>query len=149
MKDRLFKKYQNTKFGEGFTKETAKARYENLKGENSNEVTIPRENLIDIKIKKAIAEGEFDNLPGKGKPIDYTGYSALPEHLRIAYQMIKNSGFVPEEVRLKKEMELLKEKIKKCKSADEKPELMKQLAEISQQYHFCMEYNKGFKKTFY
>lgn len=146
MKDRLLKKDQNAKFDKGFTKETAKARYENLKDEKSSEVSIPRENLIDIKIKKAMSEGEFDNLPGKGKPIDFTGYSALPEHLRIAYQMIKNSGFVPEEVRLKKEMELLKEKIRNCTSADEKPELIKQLTEISRQYHFCMEYNKGFKK---
>jgi hypothetical protein len=63
--------------------------------------------------------------------------------------MIKNSGFVPEEVRLEKEMEELKEKIKCCLLEDEKKKLMGRLAEVSRQYNFCMEYNKGFKKTFY
>lgn len=149
MKDKNLKKYQNAKFGEGFSKETAKARYENLKSEKEKEVISQRENLADIKIKQAMAEGQFDNLPGTGKPIDLSHYHDLPEHLRTAYQMIKNSGFVPEEVRLKKEMETLKEKLKKCDNADEKQKLMEQLTEISQQYHFHMEYNKGFKKTFY
>jgi len=149
MKDKWLKKYQNSIFDKAFTKETAKARYENLESEKSKETINLRENLVDIKIKKAIAEGEFDNLPGKGKPIDLTRYYELPEHLRIAYQIIKNSGYVPEEVRLKKEMEILKEKMRNTSSLDEKEKLMKQLTETSQQYHFCMEYNKGFKKTFY
>lgn len=149
MKGKSFDKYKKAKFGEGLTKEIAKARYENLKGEKHRESIKQRENLVDSKIKKAIAEGEFDNLPGKGKPLDLNKYFDLPEHLRITYQMLKNSGFVPEEVKLKKEMELLKERIAHCESEDEKHELMKQLSEVSQKYHFCMEYNKGFKKTFY
>ena len=147
MEDKLLKKYQNSKFGKGFSKETAKARYENLKSEKSKEAIIQRENLTDIKIKKAMAEGEFDNLPGKGEPIDLSQYYNMPEHLRMAYQLIKNSGYIPEEVRLKKEMEILKEKMKNCDHADEKQKLMKQLADISQQYHFYMEYNMKFRKS--
>lgn len=149
MKDKTFDKFKKTKFGEGLTKETVKARYENLKEEKKKKAIALRENLADIKIKKAIADGEFDNLPGKGKPIDLKNYHDLPEHLRVAYQMLKNSGFVPEEVRLKKEMEILKKKIKECKSEDKKRNLMIKLAKVSEQYHFCMEYNKGFKNTFY
>ena len=105
--------------------------------------------LIDINFKQAMAEGEFENIPGIGKPIYLRNYYDLPEHLNMAYQMFKNSGFVPEEVRLKKEMEELREKIKSCKIEDTKKKLLKQLTEVSQQYHFCMEYNKSFKKTFY
>ena len=44
----------------------------------------------------------------------------MPEHLRTAYLILKNSGYVPEEVRLKKEMEILKEKIKACRSTEKK-----------------------------
>ena len=149
MKDNSLGKYKSAKFGEGFSKETARVRYETLKSEKSQETIVLRESLVDIKIKMAMAEGQFDNLPGTGKPLDLSHYHDLPEHLRTAYQLLKNSGFVPEEVRLKKEMETLKEKLGNCSDVDEKQKLMAQLTEVSQQYHFHMEYNKGFKKTFY
>ena len=91
-----------------------------------------------------MAEGEFDNLPGKGKPLDLKKYSETPEHLRMAYHILKNAGYAPEEVRLKKEMELIKEKMKLCKSKAEKDKLKKELADISQQFNFYMEYNRQF-----
>ena len=149
MNDKWTDRYKDAKFGKGLTKETAKARYENLEKEKRRESITCRETLVDIKFKQAMADGEFENIQGTGKPIDLGNYYNLPEHLRMAYQMIKNSGFVPEEVRLKKEMEELREKIKSCKIEDTKKKLLKQLTEVSQQYHFCMEYNKSFKKTFY
>ena len=39
----------------------------------------------DEKINEAIARGEFDNLPGKGKPPDLDAYFATPERLRMGY----------------------------------------------------------------
>jgi len=129
-----------------FSKENAKSKYEKLADADKPESKDKFEDLIEAKIKKAMAEGEFDNLPGKGKPLDLKNYYNMPEHLRTAYQIIKNSGYVPEEVRLKKEMETLKEKVKKCRSDAEKNKLMKELAEISQQFHFHMEYNRKLKK---
>ena len=92
-----------------------------------------------------MAEGQFDNLPGKGKPLDLKGYIETPEHLRTAYHILKNAGFVPEEVRLKKEMELIKEKIMHSKSKAEKDKLNKELVNITQQFNFYMEYNRQFK----
>ena len=59
-----------------------------------------------------MAKGEFNNLQGQGKQLDLSGYDKIPGHMRTAYHVIKNAGYVPEEVRLKKEMEVLKEKIK-------------------------------------
>ena len=103
--------------------------------------------LVEARIRKAMAEGEFDNLPGKGKPIELKTYYDMPEHLRLAYQMIKDSGYIPEEVRLKKEMEILKEKIKQSKSEEKKQKLLKEFGEISQQFHFYMEYNKNLRKS--
>ena len=149
MKDNLSDRHHKDGFDKGMTKETAKARYENLSAEKEKESIVQGENLADIKIKQAMMEGAFDNLPGKGKPLEFNNYFDLPEHLRVGYQMLKNSGFLPEEVRLKKEMGILREKMEQCASEDEKRELMKQLTQLSQEYHFCMEYNKGFKKTFY
>ncbi len=140
-------KFKKSKFDKPLSKESAKAKYEALSDEGETESAEQHEDLIEARIRKAMAEGEFDNLPGKGKPIDLSKYYGVPEHLRIAYQMMKDSGYIPEEVRLKKEMELLKGKIKQCNSEAEKNKLMKELTDISQQFHFHMEYNKKIKNS--
>jgi hypothetical protein len=146
MKDKKKDLFSNSKFDRPFSKENAKSKYEKFADADKPESKEKFEDLIEMKIKKAMAEGEFDNLAGKGKPLDLKKYYDMPEHLRTAYQIIKNSGYVPEEVRLKKEMETLKEMVKDCRSEEEKHKLMKELAEISQQFHFHMEYNKKLKK---
>ncbi len=148
MKNKREDKLKESKFDKPLSKESAKAKYEKLTDEKEKESPESFENSVEIKIRKAMAEGEFDNLPGKGKPIDLSKYYGVPEHLRIAYQMMKDSGYIPEEVRLKKEMETLKEKIKQCKSEKKERELMKELTEISQQFNFHMEYNKKIKDSF-
>jgi DnaJ homologue, subfamily C, member 28, conserved domain len=55
---------------------------------------------IEQKIREAIANGAFDNLPGSGAPIDLEGYFQTPEHLRMAYSILKSAGCVPEEVEM-------------------------------------------------
>jgi len=142
MTDKKRDKYRRDKRVDIPTKEIARMRYEK---HHDDEIVESFEDLVENKIQKAMAEGEFDNLEGKGKPLDLKQYREVPEHLRPAYHILKNAGFVPEEVRLKKEMEIIKEKIANSDSAEEKDRLLKQLADISQQYHFYMEYNKQFK----
>ena len=75
------------------------------------------EKFIDDQIKKAIAEGEFVNLPGRGKPVDLRAYFETPEDLRMCYSILKQGNFVPEEVALLREIEELKDQRKV--SADE------------------------------
>jgi len=129
-----------------YTPSMARAKYEDIQAEESGSPKKPFEDPVEAKIRKAMAEGEFDNLKGKGKPLDLDKYDRISEHMRIAYHILRNAGYVPEEVRLKKEMELLKEKIAGCGAEKEKQKLMKQLAEVSQQFFFIMEYNKQFMK---
>ena len=146
MKDKKKEKFYKSILGKPLSKENAKLNYEKLADEDKSEPKETFEDLIESKIKKAMADGEFDNLAGKGKPLDLKKYYDMPEHLRAGYQILKNSGYVPEEVRLKKEMETIKEKIKACRSEEDKDKLMKELAEVSQQFHFYMEYNKKLRK---
>lgn len=49
---------------------------------------------IEEHLKKAMAEGKFDNLPGKGKPLhlDESNPHADPEW-ELAYKMLKDSGY--------------------------------------------------------
>jgi hypothetical protein len=66
------------------------------------------ERIAEEKIREALANGEFDNLAGKGKPIDHSAYFAAPADVRLGYSVLKSNGFVPEEVEMLKEIEALK-----------------------------------------
>jgi hypothetical protein len=69
------------------------------------------ESAIEKKIQQAIAAGEFDDLEGKGKPLDLSGYFNTPDDMRMAYSMLKSNQFVPEEVELINEIAELKRRL--------------------------------------
>ncbi|MGB7180446.1 MAG: DUF1992 domain-containing protein [Burkholderiaceae bacterium] len=54
--------------------------------------------LVESRIEQARDDGEFDNLPGAGKPLQLDDDSMVPEELRVVYRVLKNAGFVPPEV---------------------------------------------------
>ncbi|HKG21273.1 MAG TPA: DUF1992 domain-containing protein [Blastocatellia bacterium] len=85
------------------------------------------ERLIEEKIKAAMDRGEFDNLSGKGKPIDLDAYFATPEDMRVGHSVLKSAGFVPEEVQLLKEIESLRRRSDECRDEDEKARIKKRL----------------------
>lgn len=63
------------------------------------------ERIAEEKIREAAARGEFDHLPGAGQPLpDEDGLALVPPDLRMAYRALKNAGYVPEEVRLRREI---------------------------------------------
>ena len=94
---------------------------------------------VDGKIKEAMAKGEFDNLPGKGKPLDLDAYFATPEHLRMGYSILKSANIVPEEMDLLKQIEGLKKSLGSCTSQIEKRAIQKQLSEKITNFNLRME----------
>ena len=54
--------------------------------------------IAEQRIAEAIANGDFDDLPGSGKPLELDDDSLVPEELRLAYRILKNAGFVPQEI---------------------------------------------------
>ena len=93
----------------------------------------------DEKIKEAIAKGEFDNLPGKGRPLDLDSYFATPEDLRIGYSLLKNADIVPEEMELLKQIDGLKKSLDSCASQIEKRTIQRQLSEKITNLNMRME----------
>lgn len=55
------------------------------------------ETLIEQRIREATSRGEFDDLPGAGQPLDLEDDLLVPEDLRVAHRILKNSGCVPPE----------------------------------------------------
>ncbi len=60
--------------------------------------------IAEKRIKEAMSQGQFDNLPGKGKPLKFEDDSMVPEDLRMAYKILKNAGFIPPELQTEKEI---------------------------------------------
>jgi hypothetical protein len=60
--------------------------------------------IAERRIMEAIANGEFDDLEGKGKPIVFEDETWIPEDLRMAYRFLKNAGCVPPELEMRKEV---------------------------------------------
>lgn len=56
--------------------------------------------IAERKIVEAQARGEFDAIPGSGRPLDLTDDPLVPEELRVAYRILKNAGFLPPELHL-------------------------------------------------
>ena len=50
--------------------------------------------VAEQKIQETLQNGEFDRLPGAGKPLAMEDLSYLPPEARMAYTILKNSGFV-------------------------------------------------------
>jgi Domain of unknown function (DUF1992) len=69
--------------------------------------------LVEQRIEAAIAAGEFDDLPGSGKPLALDDDRLVPEELRVAYRILKNSGFLPPEVEVRGEIASVEQLIRK------------------------------------
>ncbi|MFO7749477.1 MAG: DnaJ family domain-containing protein [Desulfobacteraceae bacterium] len=61
------------------------------------------EEIVEQRILKAQKKGEMDDLPGKGRPLKFEDDN-VPEELRLSSKILKNSGFLPPEVELKKQI---------------------------------------------
>jgi hypothetical protein len=60
--------------------------------------------ITETRIQEAIERGELRGLAGEGKPLPLDDDSAIPEELRAAYRILKNAGFLPPELQLRKEV---------------------------------------------
>jgi hypothetical protein len=84
--------------------------------------------IAERRIIEAIANGEFDNLEGKGKPIDFEDETWISEDLRMAYRILKNAGCIPPELEFRNEV------VNMCSlmnTTDDDKERIKKLRELN------------------
>lgn len=60
--------------------------------------------IVEDAIRKAREQGDFDHLPGKGKPLPKDEFEHLPPDIRMAVRILKNSGYDDEAMFVQKEM---------------------------------------------
>ena len=47
--------------------------------------------IAERKIAEAVSQGEFDNLPGAGRPLELDDDALIPEDMRMAHRILKNA----------------------------------------------------------
>ena len=84
----------------------------------------PLLDLINAKIAEAEARGEFDNLPGAGKP--------LPDcddlENALLNRVVQENGGVPEFVLLGRELEKLRTELRETSDRTRRTEIMKDMS---------------------
>jgi hypothetical protein len=76
--------------------------------------------IAERKIEEAIRRGELDNLPLAGKPLNLENNGLVPGELRLAYKVLKDAGYLPPEMELRKEILTLKELLQTVTDEDER-----------------------------
>lgn len=82
--------------------------------------------IIEERIRKAQEEGEFENLPGSGKPLSMDEPN-VPEELRLAYKILKNAECLPPEIELKKEITRIEDVLAGMTDTAERYRILKKL----------------------
>lgn len=63
------------------------------------------ESLAEKRLREAIENGEFDNLPGKGEPIDLKENPFEDPELRVVHRLLRNAGFAPAWIEERKDID--------------------------------------------
>jgi len=84
--------------------------------------------IAEQRIREAIEKGEFENLEKSGRPLIFEDETWIPEDLRAAYRVLKNSGCIPPELEVRKEVLSLRELIN---TIDDDQERLRKIRELN------------------
>ena len=63
------------------------------------------ESVTEKKLREAIENGEFEDLPGKGEPIDLRENPFEDPDLRTVHRLLRNAGFAPAWIEERKDID--------------------------------------------
>nr|MBL8410618.1 DUF1992 domain-containing protein [Dechloromonas sp.] len=84
--------------------------------------------LAEQRIVDAIARGELDNLPGAGQPLVFDDDPLLSPEQRMLNRILKNAGFAPQAVLLRKEIADLRRQLDAAPEGAARDALRRELA---------------------
>ncbi|ENA0612287.1 DUF1992 domain-containing protein [Enterobacter bugandensis] len=73
---------------------------------------------VERHISDAQRKGEFENLPGSGKPLVLEDDWHIPPELRAGYRLLKNAGCLPPELEQRREAVELADLLKSVRKDD-------------------------------
>ena len=93
----------------------------------------PLIDLISAQIRKAEAEGQFDNLPGAGKPLPRVDN---PENA-VMDRILKENGAVPEAVAVNRELARLRAELREEGDREVRKRLIRDIAVMETRYEMA------------
>ena len=99
----------------------------------------PLDRLAEQKLAQAIAAGEFDRLPGAGKPLALEDLSGVPEELRAGYLLLKGANLLPEEMQLRRELLSIGDLLRACEGPEARATLEERRRALLLRHELLME----------
>jgi len=85
--------------------------------------------IAERKIEEFFQKGKGPDLSHwRNRPLPIEDMSNVPADLRMAYKILKNAGYVPEEVALRKEIARTEDLLAHCRDEKEKLRQLKKLS---------------------
>ncbi len=103
--------------------------------------------IAENRIQEAFERGEFDNLPGKGQPLDLTGYFSTPVAGRMAFSLLKSAGVLPPELELLKEVEVLEKAEARCRDERQRARIRDQIQSRRVAFALSLERRHNTRRT--
>jgi hypothetical protein len=95
--------------------------------------------MAESKIRAAMDRGEFDDLPGYGRPLPADGLSRVPAGLRMGVRLLRNADCLPPELEARKEAVRLGTLIATTGDPQERSRLRRLRAEAELRYALLAE----------
>ena len=100
---------------------------------------MPFSRIAENRIKEALEQGQFENLPGAGQPLSLEEYFSTPEDLRMAYSILKSANCAPVEVELLREITRLERDLAQSEDTTTRKALQRTLTDRQTQLAVMLE----------
>ncbi len=84
--------------------------------------------IAEQKIQEALKKGDLNSEKWKNKPLPEENDRFVPDDLKMAYKILKNSGYLPPEIEERKEVKKLEELIATTEDEHTRVRQMKKLS---------------------
>jgi len=108
---------------------------------------MPFSRIAENRIREALEQGVFENLPGAGQPLSLEEYFSTPEDLRMAYSILKSANCAPAEVELANEIARLERALAQSEDATARKALQRALTDRQTQLAVMLEQRSRRSRT--
>jgi hypothetical protein len=95
--------------------------------------------LAESKIRAAMEQGQFDDLPGRGEPLPADDLARVPAELRMGFRLMRNADCLPPELEARNEAARLGALIAATGDPAERRQLSRLRADAELRYELLME----------
>lgn len=100
---------------------------------------MPFDRIAEQRLREAIEHGWLDDLPNRGQRLDLEEYFRTPEHLRLAYSVLKSANCLPEEVELRNDIAQLEHAFTSSASREDRTRLEREIADRTLRLNLLLE----------